>query len=168
MRAIRTQDYLYIRNLEPERSKLPRDSKIIWGQPLLPSERRDKFLGLRFPAFYGAFRNDPEVKPYVERAFGQRPPEELYEVNKDPFQLHNLAGDPGLAQLKSDLKTEMVAYLKKTGDPRFTGGPVKFNDYPPVTKQYREEHDAQIRADAKAMRATYEEMKQENKARANQ
>lgn len=166
MRAIRTQDYLYIMNVEPERYKWPRENSYIWGQKELPPDKKSEFSHLAYPAFYGAFREDPEVKPYVDRAFGQRPAEELYDVKKDPYQLHNLAAQPDLAATKDALKADLIAYLKKTGDPRFTGGPVVFNDYKPVTKEFREAHNDEIRAAARETQAVYQSMKAENRKRA--
>ena len=53
-----------------------------------------------------------------ERIFGRRPAEELYDMDKDPDQRHNLAADPEFARIKASLAAKLDAYLKRTGDPR--------------------------------------------------
>lgn len=115
MRAIRTSEYLYIRNLKPESSPVgdrpgpvwPADDPVggygdIDGGPTKTFmwERRDQYADLS------------------ERAFGRRPAEELYDVGRDPDQLHNLAANPEFARIKTSLAGKLDAYLKRTGDPR--------------------------------------------------
>jgi len=56
---------------------------------------------------------------YFQLAFGSRPEEELYDVEKDPFQLNNLASDPSFASVKEEMRKELLAWMEKTGDPRF-------------------------------------------------
>jgi hypothetical protein len=55
---------------------------------------------------------------------------ELYDCQKDPDQVNNLANDRRYAPTVGKLRKQLVAYLKKTGDPRFTDEPVKFDEYP--------------------------------------
>ena len=74
-------------------------------------------------------REKPDVKAFYDLSFAKRPAEELYDVERDPYQLKNLAGDPALAGVKADLNKRLTAGLKTTADPRATGGPVKFDDY---------------------------------------
>jgi N-sulfoglucosamine sulfohydrolase len=59
---------------------------------------------------------------------GKRPAEELFDINKDPDQLHNLAVDPAYAKIKEKLAVQMRDYLVKTQDPRETGGDTKVWD----------------------------------------
>jgi len=42
-------------------------------------------------------------------------------IRKDPFELHNLAGDPALAETVALLDTRLMAELKATADPRLSG-----------------------------------------------
>ncbi|MNL39337.1 hypothetical protein D3C87_1616120 [compost metagenome] len=115
-RAIRTKDYLYIKNYEPGR----------WpaGDPPLYGDI-DPYM-LNYPGlakFYMiANKDNPKVKPLFELGFGKRPAEELFDIKKDPDQLHNLAADPALAKVKAELATQMNAYLVQSKDPRTMGG----------------------------------------------
>ena len=113
IRAIRTHDYLYIRNFKPNRwpsggpefissNKAPHgdiDDGPFKDYMLLPSTRID------FPLAF-------------ELGFGKRPLEELYEVRSDPHQMKNLADDPSFAKTKQELWNRLQAYLHETNDPR--------------------------------------------------
>lgn len=134
MRTIITKDFHYIRNFKPDR----------WpaGDPPngpLPSFKRiaaDTFCA--FPdcdkgptkAFLLTHRDDAAVKPMAERAFGKRPPRELYDLRNDPFELKNVAESPTYAGTVKDLDARLMAELKATGDPRATGGGDEFDRYP--------------------------------------
>jgi len=50
-----------------------------------------------------------------------RPPEELYDLEKDSWQMHNVIDDPVYAEVKKRLKTKLKAYQIETKDPRATG-----------------------------------------------
>lgn len=44
------------------------------------------------------------------------PFEELYDLNKDPFEQHNLIADPQLLMIKERLKTQMFVWMQEQGD----------------------------------------------------
>lgn len=48
--------------------------------------------------------------------YQQRPEEELYDVQKDPAQLNNLAAQGSLAKEKEALKTALANFMKQQGD----------------------------------------------------
>ncbi|MHC4636115.1 MAG: sulfatase family protein [Planctomycetota bacterium] len=115
-RAMRTYDWLYIRNYTPDR----------WpcGDPDFDS---------KYANFYGDIDNsptktymmqhkdDPKVTKLFELGFGKRPTEELYDVKKDPWQVRNLADDPAYAETKKKLLNELEKYQRQTKDPRIEG-----------------------------------------------
>ena len=68
-----------------------------------------------------AHRDDPEVQPLFELGFMKRPSEELYDVQRDPGQINNLADDPAHAGVKEELALKLSEYLRETGDPRVEG-----------------------------------------------
>ena len=70
-----------------------------------------------------------DLSYYYNLAFGKNPEEELYDVKKDPFQLHNLAADPGYQEIKSDLRSRLDKELLETGDPRSTGRGNELDQY---------------------------------------
>ncbi|WP_242203540.1 sulfatase family protein [Aestuariivivens insulae] len=113
-RAIRTKEYLYIKNYEPNR----------WpaGDPPLYGDVDAHMLQYPAPTKFYMLENedDPAVKPLFELAFGKRPGEELYDLIKDPDQMNNVAELPEYKQIKEDLSKRLVDYLVKSGDPRET------------------------------------------------
>lgn len=128
-RAIRTDRYLYIMNLEPQR----------W--PAGVPEGATHPIG-SFPdtdngptkSFIIEHRDDPEYHRFYELCFARRPAEELYDSHADPYQVQNLADDPEHQETMERLRERLTSYLHNTGDPRFTDQPVLFDDYP-----YRDE-----------------------------
>lgn len=48
--------------------------------------------------------------------YQRRPAEELYDLSKDPFEMHNLINDPQYAAVKGELSSELDAWMKQQGD----------------------------------------------------
>lgn len=63
----------------------------------------------------------PAVKPFVPVLTTSPSHEELFDLEKDPWQLHNLADDPAYAEIKGKMQKRLEEYQKQTGDPRVTG-----------------------------------------------
>ena len=140
-RAIRTAEYLYIINFQPDRYPM--------GDPYnIDGDKAPKWEKLEHNTFvtYGDIdasptkawlvqhRADPEWKKYYEIAFGKRPREELYLRSKDPDQMNNLANDPAYSAIKAKLEAELMKELRSTGDPRVTGDGMTFEKPPFVGK----------------------------------
>lgn len=115
-RAIRSHEYLYVRNYEPDR----------WpaGDPPLYGDIDPYMLHYPGPTkFYMlANKNEKKVKPLFQLGFGKRPAEELFDIRKDPYQLKNVATDPAYQSVKEKLARQMQEYLTNTSDPRTIGG----------------------------------------------
>ena len=111
MRAIRTHRHLYIRNFRPER----RPGFDIDGGPT-----RTYML---------QHRDDEKGRRLHNLWFEPRPAEELYDCERDPSQIHNLAGQPQHAAVQRKLAAELEAHLKKAGDPRVLGNGDVFDTY---------------------------------------
>ena len=45
-----------------------------------------------------------------------RPEEELYDLSKDAFELRNLADDPSYMEVLEQLRKDLAAWVKETGD----------------------------------------------------
>lgn len=107
MRALRTKDYLYIRNYAPDR----------WptGGDFISSNRTTH------GDIDGGPTKDVVVKQNTALCLAKRPAEELYALANDPFQIKNVAADPAHAAALKDLGAKLTAYLKETGDPRQSG-----------------------------------------------
>ena len=124
MRAIRTHRYAYIRNYEPDR----------WpaGDPDYSAPPQGFFGDVDrgvTKSFLMARALDPEIRPYYLMAYGRRPGEELFDIEKDPHQLRNIAADPEMAEVKQRLIWRLNAYLQAHDDPRQRGA-TPWDDYP--------------------------------------
>ena len=115
-RAIRTHDYLYIRNFEPDR----------WptGDPDFTSSNKAPYGDID-DGLMKEFMLRPETRRDFPKEYhlsmGKRPAEELSVVASDPHQINNRADDPELAEVKEKLWARLESYLKETGDPRMEG-----------------------------------------------
>ncbi|MGB2273188.1 MAG: sulfatase family protein [Flavicella sp.] len=72
-----------------------------------------------------------------ELCFGKRPQEELYNIEKDPECMLNLASEKELQKQKKDMKDELFALLKAQKDPRALGDSSVFDFVPKhLSKKY--------------------------------
>ncbi len=78
MRSVQDKDFLYIRNLYPDR--LPAGTDPVYGD-----------TGHGPAKAFMVFQRDKYPKEIFDRAFGLRPAEELYDLRKDPGCLNNVA-----------------------------------------------------------------------------
>ncbi|MEM7315151.1 MAG: sulfatase [Planctomycetota bacterium] len=140
-RAIRTRDFLYIRNFKPDR--WPMGTGPGHGEPEREYAKTSVLENNTF-ACYGDMdasptkawiiehRADPGMEKYFEYAFGRRPAEELYDCRKDPDQIQNVIDDPAYAKVRGELSERLMTILKANGDPRVTGDGMTF-ERPPYT-----------------------------------
>lgn len=102
MRAVRTDRFKYIRNFgDRPLVFLPLD---IYRDPA-GQEMRDEYYGSR------------------------RPPEELYDLEKDPLEYTNVIDDPAYAAVAKDLRGRVSRWMHETNDPLLYG------DIPPTQRQ---------------------------------
>jgi arylsulfatase A-like enzyme len=102
IRSVRTRSYLYIRNYYPN-EPFP-----IWV-PYLSN----------MPIYKEMLRLDAEEKltgPQKSWMAYSRPPEELYDVKADPYQINNLINDPKLKPVLEDLRKRHREWTTGTGD----------------------------------------------------
>jgi uncharacterized sulfatase len=52
----------------------------------------------------------------IIKRYHTRPAEELYDLNNDPWEQHNLAGLPAQAQRLAQFRAELDAWMKEQGD----------------------------------------------------
>jgi uncharacterized sulfatase len=114
-RAIRTAEYLYIRNFTPDRNP-------VGDHPGASYPDHEPVGGYGdtdgSPSKTALFEKRNSYPLLFDAAFAKRPEEELYLVNDDPFQLKNLAADPQFADAKQSLKARLEDYLSMHRDPR--------------------------------------------------
>jgi len=139
LRALRTGDFLYIRNFAPDRWPMGAPGEAADSATPDP-QRLESDTGAAFPdmdasptkAWLIAHRNDPQWKAHVDFAFAKRPGEELYDLRKDPEQVTNVAADPAHAAQKAGLSAHLLRVLADHGDPRAAAGEPRF-EQPPFT-----------------------------------
>jgi arylsulfatase A-like enzyme len=138
-RAIRTHDYLYIRNFAPERWPMgdPRGLDDPSAKPPsyeeLAADTMIAYADLDASptkAWMIHHRAEQEYREMYELGFGKRPSEELYDVKADPWHMHNLADDPAHAATKKSLATELDRVLRAESDPRVTEEPCRYEHAP--------------------------------------
>ena len=147
-RAIRTRDFLYIRNFAPDRWPVgapgPEPQSPVLNDLGLAGGRGDYrrefaatekigFAAMDFgptTAWFVRHFDDPAHRRVMEWAFAKRPAQELYDLRHDPDQLHNVAEEPAHAATKSDLSARLMQALTAALDPRVVEQPCRF-DLPP-------------------------------------
>ena len=120
MRGIRTHRWLYIENLEP--SGWPAGWEAPGSRPF-----RDCDNG---PTKSFLLENRQEFGQAFELCFGKRPAVELYDLDRDPFQLSNLAGKEETSDIRAELAGRLEAELARLEDPRAVGGAEVFTESP--------------------------------------
>ena len=106
IRSVRSIEYKYIWNFTPETkftNLVTREGDTKWGESTVFNSWRAKAA------------TDPDAAEKVRR-YQHRPLEELYAVNTDPDEWHNLAEDPGFAEVKARMRGELLAWMQRTGD----------------------------------------------------
>ncbi len=138
-RAIRTKDYLYIRNFKPDRYPMghgPGYGKPKSTMPTFDELTNNTFIGYGdldaspTKAFVTLQMDKPGMQKFLDIAYGLRPEEELYDVRKDPHQMKNLAQNVDVEKIKNKLSSRLMTLLKETGDPRVTGDGTTYDKSP--------------------------------------
>ena len=133
MRSLHTPDYVYIRNFEPDRWPMGSPGVVTPeftpGSYELENDTRIAFADMDASptkAWLVKNRLDPKWKWFYELAFGKRPAEELYDANKDPDMIINLAGNKDFAAVKKKLSDQLMKELTRAQDPRVVENPPRF------------------------------------------
>ncbi len=113
VRAIRTREFLYIRNFRPDR--WPAGDPEPYRDPKRPFGDCDDGPTKRYILDH---RDEPGLQKFFELCFAQRPAEELYDLAKDPHEINNVAGLPGYANARKQLCARLDQWMKDTADPR--------------------------------------------------
>jgi N-sulfoglucosamine sulfohydrolase len=139
MRALRTPEFVYIRNFQSDRWPMGSPKGVTDAQtPEFEALQNSTYTAFAdmdaspTKAWLITHRNETEWKWHYEHAFGKRPTEELYDVRKDPDQVKNLAADQAYAAKRRELSDRLMNLLVEARDPRVMAPPVPF-EHPPFT-----------------------------------
>ncbi|MFN8179364.1 MAG: sulfatase [bacterium] len=113
VRAVRTKDFLYVRNLRPGRWPL--------GDPPAGADAGSGFADVDpspTKSVLLARRDDAKVARFYRRAFLRRPLEELYDLTSDPSQLVDVAALPKYEKALAGLRGKLATWMAETHDPR--------------------------------------------------
>lgn len=136
-RALRTRDFLYVRNFAPDR--WPMGSPNFQSRADLPSLKdleHNTFVA--FPdmdasptkAWLVHQFDVPQWKTNYDYAFGKRPAEQLFDLRNDPDQTVNVADLPAYSAVKNQMSTRLMKMLTEAADPRVTGDRMTFERPP--------------------------------------
>jgi len=103
IRAVRDKRYKYIRNFMPER----------------PYMQLNRYKEISYPTWRQMMRLEKQGKLTSEQALflaKVRPEEELYDTEKDPHELHNLAGSEEHGEILDRMGTVLSLWIRSTGD----------------------------------------------------
>ena len=118
IRALRTHDFLYIKNFRPERWPAGAPVKYNDAMELVPGFHDiDDFQ----ESYIFENRNIDSIKYYFDLAVARRPMEELFDVKNDPFCLNDLSTLPEYQKILIQLRESLEARLRETNDPRAVG-----------------------------------------------
>jgi arylsulfatase A-like enzyme len=125
IRAVRSRDFLYVRNLRPDRWPAgDPDVFAIHGRPFgdVDTTQVKDFLLAR--------QNDPAFARQFALIFGKRPAEELYDLRRDPQQINNVASDPAFSATLAEMRDRVDRWMKETADPRVDPACEIWDSYP--------------------------------------
>lgn len=136
-RALRTKDFLYIRNFRPERYPLGDPGGLTeTSAPSAEALENDTYAAFAdmdaspTKAWLVAHRNESQYRRFYDFAFAKRPAEELYDLRKDPDQIVNVAAESTYTAQKTELAERLMSILTEAGDPRVVGDGMTFERPP--------------------------------------
>jgi len=135
-RAIRTKDFLLVRNFRPERMPMG-DQFTKPTEELLLTNHRAIFPDMdASPTKAFVILNKESHKKYYDIAVSPRPEYELYDLRKDPDQVNNVAANSEYKEVLEKLGKRMMDILNATKDPRVIGDGMTFEKKPFVNPSF--------------------------------
>ncbi len=103
IRSVRSKDFKYIRNFMTDR-------------PYLQSTYMD-VQGVEFVTVMKELHATGKLNEAQDRFLSnERPSEELYDIKNDPFEINNLADDPGHSEIRAKYSTILEKWITETDD----------------------------------------------------
>jgi len=138
-RALRTKDFLYVRNFAPDRYPMG-DPKGVTANntPTMNDLENNTYAAFAdmdaspAKAWLIVNRTDPKWKWHYDYAFAKRPAEELFDLRADPDQVKNVAGEKEYEATRKQSAERLTKTLTDAGDPRLVEKDCRF-EKPPFT-----------------------------------
>lgn len=133
-RAIRTRKYLYIENFKPNR--WPMGDPAPLQQVSISDNANMKPILLGYediddsPTKAFMAKSQSKLPELFSLGFEKRGHSELYDIETDPYCLHDLSSSADMQAIRTQLKNELEKKLIEQGDPRMTGNGDIFDSYP--------------------------------------
>ena len=108
IRSIRNDEFHYIWNLNHKES--------YYEKHLMESEKAKKSDLYWWQAMIDAANQGDEKAKMLRDKYHHRPEEELYRVDKDIYEMNNLADDPKYAKVKKKLRNELEKWMQQQND----------------------------------------------------
>jgi uncharacterized sulfatase len=108
IRSVSDGQYRYIRNLTPD--------EIFIEKHLMGWTGKGKLTNPYWATWLRDSSKNRHTYEMVKR-YMRRPAEQLYHTAKDPYEMTNLANDPALSTVKSQLSAELDRWMQAQGDP---------------------------------------------------
>jgi uncharacterized sulfatase len=108
IRAVRTKTHKYIWNIDAQ----------FYFPSTWTNEAPSSQYTTRWPVWQSWVRKAKTDAFAAERVQAEiyRPPEELYDIGQDPYELKNLAGDAAHREVLLSLRREVKAWMNRQGD----------------------------------------------------
>lgn len=127
-RSIRTKEFLYIINFEPDRWPVGEPGKLEDPEHTIPYDILVNDTRYVFGDFDASptkawmiyNRNEKDYKSLYNLAIGKRPYEELYDLSNDADTIVNVADNIEYKQIKAKLNFDLMTILENESDPRLT------------------------------------------------
>ena len=137
-RAMRSHQYLLIRNFKPDRWPAGDPQKYESPGQLGPEHGGYHDIdACPTLTLLVNQREEPGIESFFHLAVDHRPAWELFDIRADPSCLNNLIDQKGNHRLQTQLQNKMLRFLKETGDPRVSGdGDIweSYKRYSPIRK----------------------------------
>ncbi len=108
IRSVTDGRYHYIRNLSPQETYIEKHLMGIRGEGALNNPYWGTWV-------WDAAANDRTYQ--LVRRYTNRPPEQLYDLTSDPYEMKNLAEKPEYQQIRKTLSSRLDAWMHEQSDP---------------------------------------------------
>ncbi|TWT54809.1 Arylsulfatase [Rubripirellula amarantea] len=120
IRSVRAGKWKYIRNLHPEFAYTTHTD--VWAKETPRDPKHWAHAGQHWQSYIDAATTDPNAAAFLHD-YHTNPPEELYDVESDPFETSNLVASPAQATKLAELRHLVDAHMKEVNDDQSLSGP---------------------------------------------